>query len=149
MPIVWYDLPEDKQKGGSTRIPIGVDAHGAVADVCYRSTKHGVDCMPRYEPLNRRTAEQMTWRCIFARFAADWQALSAEAKEEWKQRSLAARSKPRWASGYVYFMSKRLKPYFKRSLFTIGTSAIGADYILYGAPFIVGTSLVGSGDKIP
>jgi len=149
MPIVWYNLPEDKCKQGSTRIPIGVEAHGAVADVCYRSMPTGQQCTVRYEPTNRRTAEQMTWRCIFARFAAAWIALSDEDKAEWTRRAMAARARPRWASGYVYFLSKRLKLYHNRSLFTVGTSAVGTDYILYGGLFEVGVSLIGSGDKIP
>ena len=149
MPIVWYYLPPDKCKGGSYRIPIGVEAHGAVADVCYRSMPTGQQCTVRYEPMNRRTAEQMTWRCIFTRYAAAWQALSDEEKAAWKKRAYAARSRPRWASGYVFFMSKRLRPYFKRGFFTVGSSSIGTDYILYGGLFVVGTSLVGSGDKIP
>ena len=148
MPLVYYDLPEEQWKPGSTRIIIGVEAHGAVGDVCYRKRFGKQECTPRYEPLNRRTALQMTWRCIFARFAAMWQALSPEEKEVWKQRSLAARTKPRWASGYVYFMAKRLKPYRSRSLFTVGTSAVGNDYILYGEQLTIGTSLVGSGAKI-
>lgn len=149
MPLVWYDLPLDKQKPGSTRILVGADVHGAVADVCYRSMKWGVDCMPRYEPTNRRTAYQQTWRAIWARHAAMWQALSPEQKAEWKRRSLAARARPRWASGYAYFMSKRLKLYLNRGLFTVNSSKIGTDYILYGGLFTIGTSLVASGDKIP
>jgi len=148
VPIVWYNLPPEKCKGGSYRIPIGVEAHGAVADVCYRSMPTGQQCTVRYEPTNRRTAEQMTWRCIFSRFSAVWKALTPEEKEVWKQRSLSARSKPRWASGYVYFMSKRLKLYHNRGFFTVGSSAVGTDYILYGGTFTVGTSLVGSGDKL-
>ena len=148
MPIVWYYLPPSKIKGGSYRIPIGVEAHGAVADVCYRKRFGQQECVPRYEPLNRRTAYQMTWRSIFARISEGWVALSVEEKAEWTARAYAARAKPRWASGYAYYMSKKLKPYRNRSLFTVGSSAIGTDYILYGGLFTVGVSLVASGDRI-
>jgi len=138
MGLVWYDS-----------IIIGVEVHGAVGNKCYRYQHRKQQMMTRYGPTNRQTAEQQTWRAIFTGFAAQWAAMSVEEKAEWTAKSKAARKRPRWASGYVYFLSKMLKPYYKRSVFQIGSSQVGTDYILYGRYLTVGTSLVGSGDKIP
>ena len=137
MGLVWYN-----------NIIIGVEAHGAVGDKCYRVRFHKQETVPRYEPLNRQTAEQQTWRAIHAHFAAIWKSMSDEEKQEWWDKAMAARKKPRWANGYVYYLSQQLKKYRTKRTFKVGTSKVGNDYILYGRPITVGLSLVGSGDKI-
>ena len=138
MPLVWYN-----------NIIIGVEAHGAVGTKCYRSMRTGQQVMPRYEPLNRQTAEQQTWRAIHARYAAVWGTFTPGVKQEWWDKAMAARKKPRWCNGYVYYLSIQLKKYRTKRTFKVGTSKVGTDYILYGRDLEIGLSLVGSGDRIP
>jgi len=122
--------------------------HGAVGDRCYRVSYHKQQNMARYEPTNRQTAIQQTWRSLVAHQAAIWTAFSDEVKQEWWDKAMAARKSPRWSSGYSYFMSIELKKYRTKRTFKIGTSKVGNDYLLYGRELTVGLSLVGSGDKI-
>ena len=86
---------------------------------------------------------------IVAHFAALWNEFSDEVKQEWWDKAMAARKKPRWCNGYVYYLSIELKKYRTRRTFKIGTSKVGNDYVLYGRALTVGLSLVASGDKIP
>ena len=138
MGIVWYG-----------NMIVGVDVRGAVGTKCYRVCDGRQQMMDRYEPTNRQTAEQQTWRMIVAHFAALWNDFSDEVKQEWWDKAMAARKKPRWCNGYVYYLSIELKKYRTRRTFKVGTSKVGNDYVLYGRALTVGLSLVASGDKIP
>lgn len=128
---------------------IGAEIHGSIGDKTYYLRGYRKQAKTdKYSPTNRETAYQQTWRYIVKHAIDAWNAFSEEEKEFWKAKLRARRSKKHYPGGFQLYLSYTLKQYRTRTFFQVGTSQIGTDYIMYGRHITIGTSVVGSGDKI-
>jgi len=118
MPLVYYH-----------GTPIGLEVRGKLGDQIYRVSYKKQQVMELYAPTNPRTEKQEHWRHVVKHYAAVWMSFSVEVKQEWTDAAKATRRKPRWASGYIYYLTLQLRHYVTMTHFTIGTHKIGDEAI--------------------